>query len=352
MAGGRPRRQNQGLPSRVYLKSGSLYYVHKDNRWENIGKDISRAREIAASFNSSAPLSGTISYWLTEWLKELSKRVAANDLAARTQMDYIDAVDKLNPFFGKMDPGAVKKQHIAEYLDIGRELNRSVRANREKSALSSFFTWLIRNGITESNPCNGITRNKETKRDRWITDSEYNKVFDIAGPAVRCWMILLYRTLQRPSDIIKWKHDQITINDNGERVLKFRQSKTRRLMSIILNSEIENALVAVASTRSKSSNYLIPSEAGQSYTEGGISSMFRRHVVDSKVKNFAPYDLKAKGATDLFKDGVSLEVISQLCGHTSTRTTEIYIKSHSPESVRANSRVVKRTVNVSNTPEL
>ena len=36
--GRRRKDDSQGLPQRVYLRSGSLYYVHPNGKWERIGK--------------------------------------------------------------------------------------------------------------------------------------------------------------------------------------------------------------------------------------------------------------------------------------------------------------------------
>ena len=101
------------------------------------------------------------------------------------------------------------------------------------------------------------------------------------------------------------------------------------------------ALNAVAATRTKKSLYLISREDGRPYTELGLASMFRRATVAAGIKDCAPYDLKSKGATDMYQAGVPIEAISQLCGHESTRTTEIYIKQHLRRPVMPNDRVLK-----------
>ena len=343
MAGGRPRKDpSQKLPSRVYLRAGSFYYVHRiDGRWENLGKDLAAVRKKAASYSAGAAVIGTMGHWLMEWLDELQRRVKAGDLAARTAADYTDAVEKLRLFFGRMDPASVEPTHVAEYLDIGRDTCRSVRANREKAALSSCYTWLVRRGIVKVNPCIGVAKNTETKRDRHISDDEYHAVFDVASPPVRAWMVLIYRTLQRPADILAWNRRTIVERD-GVRALEFKQSKTGRRMSIVLNAEIDQALAALRQARAVEGMPLVPTEAGQHYTETGLASMFRRHTVEARVANFAPYDLKAKGATDMYASGVPLETICALCGHESVKTTEIYIKAHSSAPVAANGRVIPR----------
>ena len=64
--------------------------------------------------------------------------------------------------------------------------------------------------------------------------------------------------------------------------------------------------------------------------------MFRRVVEKAGLKDFGPYDLKGKAATDMYRQRDSLERIQELLGHTSVTTTERYIKARFSESVRPN----------------
>jgi integrase len=187
-----------------------------------------------------------------------------------------------------------------------------------------------------------VVRNKEKKRDRWISDSEYHAVYDLSSVQVKALMTLIYRTLQRPGDILKWSYSNIIEDENGVRCLSFKQSKTGRHMTIRLNDDIELAINSVAPKSITKSTPLLPQQDGTHYSDSGISSMFRRHVVASKVENFAMYDIKAKGATDMYKSSIPIETICSLCGHESTKTTEIYIKTHIRETVDANARVINR----------
>ena len=72
---GRPRKQpGLGLPKRVYLRSGTFYYVHHDGRWENLGKDFASAKKLADTYNTQSPLVGTLSYGLASGARSLMPR--------------------------------------------------------------------------------------------------------------------------------------------------------------------------------------------------------------------------------------------------------------------------------------
>jgi hypothetical protein len=51
------------------------------------------------------------------------------------------------------------------------------------------------------------------------------------------------------------------------------------------------------------------------------------------LKDFGLNDLKGKAATDMYRAGVPLEQIQHLLGHSSIKTTEIYIKARLPDLV-------------------
>lgn len=349
---GRPRKDaGQGLPERVYLKSGRFYYVHaQGNRWEGLGCDLTIAKQKAAELSKGEPITGTMGKWLLTWHVELDSQVKAGHLSDRTRKDYVKDTKLLTEFFGEMYPKDIQVRHITDYLEIGRDVGRPIRANREKAALSSCMTWMVSHGHGKmpENPCLKSPRNPEKPRDRYITDDEYYKVFDLASAPVRAWMILIYRTLQRPEDVLSWTQNNI-VEKNGIRVLEFRQGKTGKQLSIILNKEMEDAISAMKAAREVDGLPLIHAKDGSRYTAMGLSSMFRRHVVAAGIVDYALYDHKSKGATDMYAAGVPIETISTLCAHDSVTTTEIYIKNHTRNPINANAVVIKRGGKASNT---
>jgi integrase len=73
----------------------------------------------------------------------------------------------------------------------------------------------------------------------------------------------------------------------------------------------------------------------------GIGAMFRRCCIKSRVADFGLRDLRAKGATEMFRaDPNSIRQIQLLLGHKSVQTTEIYLKGLITEIVRPNERPI------------
>ena len=143
-------------------------------------------------------------------------------------------------------------------------------------------------------------------------------------------MELVYRTLQRPEDVLKAGPADLrtkTVAGVATRVLSVAQGKTGRTVDIVITPELDNALQMLAGGAvAKFSRYLVHGLKGRRYTVDGIGSMLRRHCEGGGVRTFGLMDLRAKGATDMYLRGVPLESIQALMRHASVRTTEIYVK--------------------------
>lgn len=342
---GRKRKTaDLGLPPRVYMKHGAFYYVHPTNKWERIGTDIAEARRRGDLYNDPAGEYGTMAYWLGMFVADCQKRIglpkSRRGIAARTFKDYEEAVEPLSAFFGRMLPQEIEGHHVAQYLDAGAAAGRPVRANREKATLSAALSWMMRRPGTgvKANPCFGIARNPEQKRDRYVEHDEYALIYRECTKPERILMDLIYRTLQRPEDIITWTAANLVNKREADgtvrRVIRNKQKKTAQVVDILVTPEIEAILcmAAPADAALGPGLPLVRTRKGQPYTYDGISAMFRRRVYKAVedgelLEPFGFYDLKGKGATDMWLANVPLTAIQVLCGHESVRTTEVYVKS-------------------------
>jgi len=69
--------------------------------------------------------------------------------------------------------------------------------------------------------------------------------------------------------------------------------------------------------------------------------MFRRYRIKAKIADFGLRDLRAKGATEMYRaDPNNVRKIQLLLGHKSVQTTEIYLKGLLAEIVRPNERPI------------
>lgn len=367
---GRKRQSNPlDLPERVYAKGSAFYYHHRptddhpSGRWEKLSTDVLEAKKRAAAIaNNLGDGFGKMPYWLGEWMLSVAARVKAGTLAQRTHDDYEEAAELLGAWFAEFAPAGIEPAHVGDYLDKGAETGRAVRANREKAALSVFFSWMMRAQAArpagvKSNPCAGVRRNPESKRQRYVEDAEMLET--LAQAPVQVWGLaqLVYRTLQRPEDVITWTPRNITTRrDSGGkqvRILRVSQAKARRagppkIVDIEITPEIDAILTRLKAPLPKKGKKpsavitgltLIHRRDGHPYTYDGLCSMLKRaqndlrdlHAVKrgplDEMPSWGFYDLKGKGATDMWQDGIPLTQIQVLCGHESVKTTEVYVKA-------------------------
>jgi len=72
-----------------------------------------------------------------------------------------------------------------------------------------------------------------------------------------------------------------------------------------------------------------------------IGAMFRRYCLKAKVADFGLRDLRAKGATEMYRaDPNNVPKIQLLLGHKCVQTTEIYLKGLLAEIIRPNERPI------------
>lgn len=333
--------------ARLYAKHGAFYYAHRSGKWERLGTDLADAKRKAAHYNDPDGTYGTCAWYLDQFLAHCETRVKAGQLAQRTCDDYKRDAEPLKAYFGKMAPAAIEPKHKAGYLDLGLTLGRAVRANRETACMSSMLSWLARSGEggVKRNPWigAGIRRNKETPRERYVEHDEFREVRALATKQVRGLMDLIYRTLQRPEDIIAWTPANLVNKREPDgsvrKIIRTRQGKTGAAVDIAVTPEIEAILKELKPAHASTGPgmTLIHTGRGEPYSYDGLCAMLRRYIgktkanqarrkAGEKIVSFGPYDLKGKGATDMWLAGVPLEQIQVLCGHDSIKTTEIYVK--------------------------
>lgn len=353
MGVGRKRKDGNplGLEPRVEWHHGQFRYLHRDGTKEGLGTDVGKANDRARIFNDPDGTYGTLGSQIQLFLAAArAGRLPADwKLGERTIEDYEEEAEfiKVSPLWA-MYPLDIVREHkvLSDYRDnrVDPQTKKGKRrANIGLSLISSTFRWLIDANTVpglQVNPVKLVIRYKQKAKDRYVEDHEYLPVYGIAVRSVCMALRLVYKTLQRPSDVLAFAPADVrtkTVNGLSKRILSVDQGKTGSLVDIELDSELEEILHMLSPTGvlgsqrlSENVTRMVPALVhtldGQPYTEEGMGAMLRRYCVRAGVKTFGLMDVRAKGATDMYLDGVSLETIQRLMRHKSVQTTEIYIK--------------------------
>lgn len=157
------------MDARPRAKGGWTFrYYTYDRKYINLGHDRAEAIKRVLEMERRAPDTGTIGELIREYM---SSGGFKNDLAPKTQDDYITASKQVLERFSAMQVDDVKPPHIAKYLRVERAA-APVRANREMAFLASAFQFGIEQGYATANPCRQVRRNKERPRSRCPTWEE------------------------------------------------------------------------------------------------------------------------------------------------------------------------------------
>ena len=275
------------LPPRVHVKSGR-YYLVQNNRWIALTRVSEGEPALLESLREvKDPRPRTVAELFDSWLR------AEHGLAAKTMRDYRAALTAmpttkdpnritLRRVFGRMAPRDLTQSLVAQYL----ERRGGVKANREVAALGSVCSWAMRKGWLESNPTNGVRRNREKPRERYVTNRELGQALKRAHPATRDIMLAAYLTGLRQGDLRELTKDSV-----AREGLKIVESKKGKRVVVTWSGPLK-ALVLRSLARSQG-DHVFTSPFGKPWSFWGLQSAMRRLEVD-----WTFHDLRAKAESD------------------------------------------------------
>ena len=342
----RPRKKDRDLPPRMYRKNGAFYYVTRKNEWIWLSRELEEAKRrwVEIEAPCSLPSQGMMAVFNRYMVEVMPRKAAYTRELQAPQMKLLEAA------FGDFRPDEIKPKHIGEYLDARLEQDAAVAGNRERALLSNVFTFAMRWGIVDSNPCRGVTRNKERPRDRYVDDAELEKFLHfcrnlvhgmlaeregqaprptnknyleplMSGQVVAAALEVAYLTGQRRQDILKLPLAHIL--PEGLRVKQLKGVDRKPItVQIEWSPRLSTAIGrALKLWRPKDSPYLfVSTRTGQPYTSDGFKSLIQkiqRAWAAAGNERFHFHDVRAKATTDLLEQG---EIAKNTTGHTNDVT--------------------------------
>ncbi len=131
---GRKRRTDKHLPERMYLKSGSYYFVDYSNKWHNLGRVYIDALSEYGRHRDPDKHCRTIGDLLDRYLLEEAPKKAET-----TYKSYVIFSTRIRAAFGHIAVDQIKPIMVRQYLDARRKTPAS--ANREIALLSSMYSF-------------------------------------------------------------------------------------------------------------------------------------------------------------------------------------------------------------------
>jgi integrase len=287
------------IPKGVYQKNGRWYRVVK-NKWmplTRVDEGLTALRRALRSMPTSRP-AGTVAELLAAYLPQA-------ELAPRTKQEYERIADtRLAHHFGAMPITAVTSAHVAMYLEKRKRDGHGHMGNRERAVLSSAYEFAMRQGWANGNPCQGVRRNKERPRSRYVEDAEFLEAFEAAPEPLQDVLAVALLTGLRQGDVRALKREALTAA--GIEVTESKTGKKKVIgWSDALSFFVRRALArqeAIAArpadprkhrqAREKCS-YVLTNRFGEPWTMAGLQTAFKRLGTDWHF-----HDIRAKSASD------------------------------------------------------
>ncbi len=221
--------------------------------------------------------------------------------------------------------------YLAE-LDNARYARTTIA--RRLSAVRSLFTFLVTEGVLDSDPSTVITSPKTPSTlPRIIPNEDLARLLespDITTPLGsrdRAVLELLYASGLRVSEIcsltlsgLDLAQCQVTVMGKGA---KERVVPAHRLACELIRVYLGSARPLLA--RDDSPDTVFLSKRGRRLSEDSVRRMFKRYLcrVEASAAH-SPHALRHTFATHLLEGGADLRSVQELLGHVALSTTQIY----------------------------
>lgn len=308
----RPRKKDRDLPAKVYRKHGAFYYVDK-NKWERIGSTIEEAMEAYTRKIKAASTGAGMPKLIDDVMKQLGTKLKPNTLE-----QYEAAARRLKEILAEFEPHQVQSKHVAAIKNSMATTPNM--ANRVISFLRTVCTYAVEWQLMDNNPCVGIRRFEEKKRDRYLTDAELAAILAVSTENMRVIYLMAYLTAQRINDVLS-----IKLADISDQGIAFKQQKTDKRLIVAMTPDVKDVIArAKALPRSARGLTLFTTKRTcKPVIYETVKQQFKKAAERAGVKDATLHDLRAKSITDAKKQGHDPQ---KLAGHSDPRMTERYIR--------------------------
>lgn len=292
-----------------------------------------------------------------------------NDTSPRTKYNYLNHIITFMNTCGKN----VNELNFDDFNGyIGRKNNEGFTASYKKvvySAIKKFCEYLYVSGRIKKNYMLDIKHTKEKesqqtieKRENgYLTKKELNKVLLLVDDHFNCFkrnqaveydvrdkaMIYLFLTTGirnsalRSLDVdnIDFENRIMTVTEKGSYVREYNLSEN--VCNILLQWLQYRSIIK--RKYNFETNALFISRNKKRFSESAVSNMVKKYTnYCIKNKNITPHKLRATYGTQLYNETKDIYFVQQCMGHSSPRTTEVYIRGNKRESTQRASDIMSK----------
>jgi len=222
------------------------------------------------------------------------------------------------------------KKDVEDYLMYLKEYKGYKPSTRKRAlgSICSFFNYAYKNEWIEKNITATIEPIKCPQKERqFLTEDEVNHyVAAIQHPLVQLVVQTLYYTGMRISECLNLKENDVDLEAGIIHVVKGKGSKERK---IPINPKLKELLIEYEENWKVDSSYFFATRKSGTLSAVNVERVMRETT--KKLgwnKKVTPHIIRHSFASKLVKNNVHLVKISKLLGHSSLKTTSIYVHSN------------------------
>jgi integrase/recombinase XerC len=255
---------------------------------------------------------------------------------------FVDHIAPADPRSGKRNLPELKQiDHITirEWLsELHTAHKKKASIARKLATLRTFFQFLVREGLLESNPAKLVsTPRREKKLPKHLSIEDAIRFIETPdtdtslGKRDRAILELMYATGVRVAELVTLNladidfHNQlirVTGKRRKQRIVPFGEPAGVAIRKY-LDVREEFLLQAAVSKRDEEALFL--NYQGTRITTRSVGRMVEKYIkICSGVHSISPHALRHSFATHLLDSGADLRDIQELLGHARLSTTQIY----------------------------
>jgi len=185
------------------------------------------------------------------------------------------------------------------------------------STLSSFYRFLYTQGIVTANPLTGIDRPRIKQQEvKYLKHNQVLRLIDsIEDPRDKLIVRTIYATGVRVSELCNMNIEDIDFDEHTIRI----KGKGDKIRIVFVDDETLSDILRFIGNRIVGP--LFVGQQGKHISSRAIQHIFK-HYAPSGI---TPHKIRHSYASELYKRSKNLRVVQENLGHTSIKTTEIYL---------------------------
>lgn len=226
--------------------------------------------------------------------------------------------------------------------------------NRRLSAVRSFYSWLVREGVIESNPAAVVSSPKLPKSlPHVLSQEDVEKLLECADASTPAGALdaalveLLYASGARIGEVASLDVDRIDFSDKSvrlfgkgskERIVPLYPAALRALDAYLAHARpvlLANHKGGLAAEEAADAQRaLFINARGARMSERSLRAHFEKLLARAGLAGMAtPHTMRHTFATEVLDGGADLRSVQEMLGHASLSTTQIYTHL-TPERLR------------------